>query len=792
MFASVIVDVPSKSVNQVFDYKIPEGMQDLIKVGHRVLVPFGRRTIQGYVMNIKGTADFDPARIKPIARTLDIEPVLTEEMIVIAKYLAEYYVDQYISVIETILPAALKANYKKIIRLADEDREAADALAATGLSGDIETSRLTAEQLSILRPHFKSGALIEEAVISQHTRKKTALGVYSLKHPEPNLGRAKKQIELLERIDMSSEPLLVRDLQEDGYSNGMVNTLYKKGLIDKVDVEIERDPYSGRIFEYDKPKILNEEQQYAYQEITQSMDDKSAETFLLHGITGSGKTEVYLQVIQKALEEGQTAIMLVPEIALTPQMVNRFKMRFGDDVAVLHSGLSPGEKYDEWRKIKERRARVSVGARSSVFAPFENVGAIIIDEEHETTYKQSDRPMYHAAEVAKFRSRRHRCPLILGTATPSLETYARSEKGVYRRLELTERAGTKILPEIHIVDMSEQHREGITSIISKPLHDGIVDRIEKGEQTVLLLNRRGYSNFQICQSCGHVPMCPNCDISLTYHKSNSSLLCHYCGYEAGVKRQCDNCSSEDVTFRGTGTEKVEEILRDMFGTEVVRMDNDTTRRKGMHEKLLDHFEKDEIPILLGTQMIAKGLDYPKVTLVGVLNADTMLNLPDFRANEKTFQLLTQVSGRAGRHELSGEVIFQTYNPTHYAIELATHNDYRSFYEKEMAFRRMARYSPFYFHVLFTISSEDVRKCLGATSHIHETLAGAMSEQSIIVGPSPSPIERINRQHRFQILLKYKREPALLELLNKLDEEYHEKYKKEGISLKIDVNPLVIM
>ncbi|WP_411844031.1 primosomal protein N' [Salinicoccus sp. HZC-1] len=792
MFASVIVDVPSKSVNQVFDYRIPEGMQDIIKVGHRVLVPFGRRTIQGYVMNIKDTADFDPSKIKPIARTLDIEPVLTEEMIVIAKYLAEYYVDQYISVIETILPAALKANYKKIIKLAGDDDEAARVLNSLGLLGEVETSRLTAEQLSVLRPYFKSGALVEETLISQHTRKKTALGVYSLKHPEPNLGRAKKQIELLERINLSSEPLLVRDLQEEGYSNGMVNTLYKKGLIDKVDVEIERDPYSGRVFEYDKPKILNDEQQTAYEEITKSMDERAAETFLLHGITGSGKTEVYLQVIQKALDDGQSAIMLVPEIALTPQMVNRFKMRFGDDVAVLHSGLSPGEKYDEWRKIKENRARVSVGARSSVFAPFENVGAIIIDEEHEATYKQSDRPMYHAAEVAKFRSRHHKCPLILGTATPSLETYARSEKGVYKRLELTERAGTKVLPEIHIVDMSEQHREGHTSIISKPLHEAIVDRIEKDEQIVLLLNRRGYSNFQICQSCGHVPMCPNCDISLTYHKSNSSLLCHYCGYESRVTRQCDNCSSEDVTFRGTGTEKVEEILRDMFDTDVVRMDNDTTRRKGMHEKLLDHFEKDEIPILLGTQMIAKGLDYPKVTLVGVLNADTMLNLPDFRANEKTFQLLTQVSGRAGRHELHGEVIFQTYNPTHYAIELATHNDYRSFYDKEMAFRRMARYSPFYFHVLFTVSSEDVRKCLGATSHIHETLAGAMSEQSIIVGPSPSPIERINRQHRFQILLKYKREPALLELLNDLDEEYHEKYKKEGISLRIDVNPLVIM
>ncbi|WP_017548487.1 primosomal protein N' [Salinicoccus carnicancri] len=792
MFASVIVDVPSKSVNQVFDYRIPEGMQGIVKVGHRVLVPFGRRTIQGYVMNMKDTADFDPSRIKPVARTLDIEPVLTEEMIVIAKYLAEYYVDQYISVIETILPAALKANYKKIIRPTADDREAAQALSSLGFSKEAETRRLTAEQLNILRPYLKSGALAEETVMTQHTRKKTALGVYSLKVPEPNLGRAKKQAELLERIDMSSEPVLIRDLSAEGYSNAMVNALYKKGLIDKVDVEVERDPYSGRIFEYDRPKVMNEEQQHAYDEITASMDTETADTFLLHGITGSGKTEVYLQVIQKVLEGGQSAIMLVPEIALTPQMVNRFKMRFGDDVAVLHSGLSAGEKYDEWRKIKEGRARVSVGARSSVFAPFEDVGVIIIDEEHETTYKQGDRPMYHAAEVAKFRSRRHRCPLILGTATPSLETYARSEKGVYRRLELTERAGAKVLPEVRVVDMSEEHRTGNTSIISKQLHDAIQDRIEKREQTVLLLNRRGYSNFQICQNCGHVPMCPNCDISLTYHKSNSSLLCHYCGYESAVSRQCDNCSGTDVTFRGTGTEKVEEILRDMFDTDVVRMDNDTTRRKGMHEKLLDQFEKEEIPILLGTQMIAKGLDYPKVTLVGVLNADTMLNLPDFRANEKTFQLLTQVSGRAGRHELSGEVIFQTYNPSHYAIELARHNDYRSFYEKEMAFRRMARYSPFYFHVLFTVSSEEVRKCLDATSHIHKTLAGAMSGQSIIVGPSPSPIERINRQHRFQILLKYKREPALLDILTALDEEYHEKYKKEGVSLKIDVNPLVIM
>ncbi|GAA3718706.1 primosomal protein N' [Salinicoccus jeotgali] len=793
MYASVIVDIPSKSVNQVFDYRVPEGMLDILKVGHRVLVPFGRRTIQGYVMKLSEKTDFDPERIKEIARTLDIEPVLTEEMVVIAKHLADYYIDQYISVIETILPAALKANYKKVLRLAEGHGATAKRLLESHQQGgEVETRHLPAPVLEELAPYLASGEIKEETVITQHTKKKTALAVYSLRHPAVELSRAKKQQELLDVIESSSEPIFIRDLAAEGFSNHLVNELVRKGYVEKVERQMERDPYADRVFTLDPPKVLNEEQQHAYDRIAETMDAREPHTFLLHGITGSGKTEVYLQVIQKVMDEGQNAIMLVPEIALTPQMVNRFKSRFGDDVAVLHSGLSHGEKYDEWRKIKEGRARVSVGARSSVFAPFENIGAIIVDEEHETTYKQGDRPMYHATEVAKFRSRYHNCPLILGTATPSLETYARSERGVYERLELTQRAGTKVLPEIHVVDMAEEHRGGNTSIISQTLKEAIDQRIERGEQTVLLLNRRGYSNFQICQNCGYVPICPNCDISLTYHKSNSSLLCHYCGYESAVRRTCENCQSDDVTFRGTGTEKVEEILRDMFDAEIVRMDNDTTRRKGMHEKLLDRFEEEEIPILLGTQMIAKGLDYPKVTLVGVLNADTMLNLPDFRANEKTYQLLTQVSGRAGRHALSGEVIFQTYNPSHYAIQLAKGNDYRQFYEKEMAFRRLARYSPFYFHVLFTVSSEDISKCLKATSHIHDALVDAVTDKSIIVGPSPSPLERINRQYRFQIMLKYKREPALLEVLGELDEYYHEAYRTEGVSLRIDVDPQVIM
>ena len=793
MYASIIVSVSASDVNKVFEYKIPDGLTDFIAVGHRVLVPFGPRQIQGYVIDIKDEVGYDPSKIKPITRALDVKPVLTAELIKLAKDLADYYVTSYISVIETILPAALKSKSKKMLSLSDDSSEETEVIwHGMNLPPEIEVKTLSARQLAELKPLIRRGEVEEETIITQHTKKKYARALKPTFIPRGDFGRAYKQLELLDFIEQYDEHVLQSEVIDNGYTQGTINELVKKGYVEKVDVVSGRDPYKSRVFEEDLPKELNVEQQNAYDKISHSVDHDLAETFLLHGVTGSGKTEVYLQVIQKVLDKGRTALMLVPEIALTPQMVNRFKARFGDDVAVLHSGLSHGEKYDEWLKVKNQQAGVVVGARSSVFAPVENLGVIIIDEEHETTYKQQDRPMYHATEVAKYRSKYYNCPVILGSATPSLESFARSERGVYTRLELNHRAVTKTLPETKTVDMSEEHRKGNTSIVSEALRDAINLRINRGEQTVLLLNRRGYANFQICQSCGHVPNCPNCDISLTYHKMQHSLLCHYCGYEAGVTRECDNCDSDDVTFRGTGTEKVEETLRDMFNVNIVRMDNDTTSRKGMHEKLLNTFENEKIPILLGTQMIAKGLDYPNVTLVGVLNADTMLNLPDFRANEKTYQLLTQVAGRAGRHELSGEVIFQTYNPEHYAIELAESNDYAAFYEKEMAFRRLARYSPYYFHVLFTVSHEQVKKCLEATTHIHKELVDSITDKAIIVGPSPSPIERINRQYRFQILLKYKSEPNLIDVLHKINEYYNERYKKDKLSLKIDVDPKYIM
>lgn len=793
MYASIIVSVSASDVNKVFEYRIPDGLTDFIAVGHRVLVPFGPRQIQGYVIDIKDEVGYDPSKIKPITRALDVQPVLTAELIKLSKDLADYYVTSYISVIETILPAALKSKSKKMLSLSEDSTEETEMIwHGMNLPPQIEVKTLSAAQLAELKPLIRRGEVKEETIITQHTKKKYARALKPTFIPRGDFGRAYKQLELLDFIEKHDEHVLQSEVIDNGYTQGTINELVKKGYVEKIDVVSERDPYESRVFEEDLPKELNAEQQSAYDKISHSVEHDLAETFLLHGVTGSGKTEVYLQVIQKVLGKGRTALMLVPEIALTPQMVNRFKARFGDEVAVLHSGLSHGEKYDEWLKVKNQQASVVVGARSSVFAPVENLGVIIVDEEHETTYKQQDRPMYHATEVAKYRSKYYNCPVILGSATPSLESFARSERGVYTRLELNHRAVTKTLPETKIVDMSEEHRKGNTSIVSEALREAINLRIERGEQTVLLLNRRGYANFQICQSCGHVPNCPNCDISLTYHKMQHSLLCHYCGYETGVTRECDNCDSDDVTFRGTGTEKVEEALRDIFNVDIVRMDNDTTSRKGMHEKLLNTFESEKIPILLGTQMIAKGLDYPNVTLVGVLNADTMLNLPDFRANEKTYQLLTQVAGRAGRHELSGEVIFQTYNPEHYAIGLAESNDYGAFYEKEMAFRRLARYSPYYFHVLFTVSHEQVGKCLEATTHIHKELVDSVTGKAIIVGPSPSPIERINKQYRFQILLKYKSEPNLLDVLHKINEYYNERYKKDKLSLKIDVDPKYIM
>ena len=538
---------------------------------------------------------------------------------------------------------------------------------------------------------------------------------------------------------------------------------------------------------------LTSDQQRAFEAISEKIHAHEQCTYLLHGVTGSGKTEVYLQTIEEVLNLNRQAMMLVPEIALTPQMVLRFKRRFGDEVAVLHSGLSKGERYDEWQKIRDGKARVSVGARSSVFAPFKNLGMIIIDEEHESSYKQEDYPRYHARDIAQWRSEYHQCPLILGSATPSLESFARAEKGVYELLSLPNRVNQQALPEVEIVDMREELNSGNRSMFSNQLRDAIQQRLDNQEQIVLFLNRRGYASFMLCRDCGHVPQCPNCDISLTYHKSTDQLKCHYCGHQEVPPNQCPNCESEHIRQMGTGTQRVEELLQEAFQeARIIRMDVDTTSRKGAHEKLLNDFGSGKGDILLGTQMIAKGLDFPNITLVGVLNADTMLNLPDFRASERTYQLLTQVAGRAGRHEKEGQVLIQTYNPDHYAIKDVQENDYTAFFQKEMNYRKIGKYPPYFFLINFTIAHKEMKKVMEASKHIHKILLQHLTDKALVLGPSPAALSRINNEYRFQILVKYKREPALHEALKYLDDYYHDQYLKEKLSLKIDIAPQMKM
>ncbi|UMT79232.1 primosomal protein N' [Staphylococcus roterodami] len=802
MIAKVIVDVASKSVDYKFDYLIPERLVSVIQPGIRVVVPFGPRTIQGYVMEVTTQPDsqLDISKLKSIIEVKDIKPELTPELIALSEWMSTTHVIKRISMLEVMLPSAIKAKYKKAFMLKDDTELTSEIVERFDKNGfyfykDAQKNNDIATLMSLLQ----AGIIEEKTILSQNVTKKTKRAVriidgFNTDEVLAKLEKVIKQYDLYAFLtEEQHKTIFLSDIEDMGFSKSSLDGLVKKGYVEKYDAIVERDPFKDRVFEQESKRQLTTDQQRAYAAINEKIVNQEQATFLLHGVTGSGKTEVYLQTIEDVLNQGKQAMMLVPEIALTPQMVLRFKRRFGDDVAVLHSGLSNGERYDEWQKIRDGRAQVSVGARSSVFAPFKNLGLIIIDEEHESTYKQEDYPRYHAREIAQWRSEYHHCPVILGSATPCLESYARAEKGVYHLLSLPNRVNQQALPDIDIVDMRTELSEGNRSMFSKDLREAIQLRLDRQEQVVLFLNRRGYASFMLCRDCGYVPQCPNCDISLTYHKTTDLLKCHYCGYQETPPNKCPNCESEHIRQVGTGTQKVEELLQQEFeGARIIRMDVDTTSKKGAHEKLLTEFEKGNGDILLGTQMIAKGLDYPNITLVGVLNADTMLNLPDFRASERTYQLLTQVAGRAGRHEKAGQVIIQTYNPDHYSILDVQKNDYLTFYHQEMEYRKLGKYPPYYYLINFTISHKEMKKVMEASQHVHKILLQHLTEKALVLGPSPAALARINNEFRFQILVKYKSEPGLLQAIQFLDDYYHEKFIKEKLALKIDINPQMMM
>ncbi|GKU82420.1 primosomal protein N' [Niallia sp. NCCP-28] len=799
--AKVIVDVPAKQTDRPFDYLVPDHLEEMIQPGMRVIVPFGPRKVQGFVERLESESSF--ASLRKISEPMDLVPVLNKELLDLAEWLSIHTLCYKISAFQAMLPPALKAKYQRKIKLLAQKKAISESLHPlfSERSEILWEDALKTVSLSSIQKEVKNGNLEVIYEVQSRANKKKIKHIYSrldeheLKMALESLNKqANKQrtvIEYFLKYNQSIEQRLL--LSELNTSSAVIKGLIEKGILGEQEVEMYRDPYKEREFEKTFPLTLTEEQMKVIKPIHGSIEDKEHEVFLLYGVTGSGKTEVYLQSIDKVLKKGEEAIVLVPEIALTPQMVNRFKGRFGDKVAVLHSGLSVGEKYDEWRKIQRKEVQVVVGARSAIFAPFENLGIIIIDEEHEMTYKQEENPKYHAKDVAVKRGLTHRCPVILGSATPSLESFARAQKGVYTLLTLQKRMNNNPLPPVDIVDMREELREGNRSMFSRLLLEKLADRLKKKEQTVLFLNKRGHSSFVMCRDCGYVMKCPHCDISLTYHQYNNLMKCHYCGYEEPTAKICPECSSEHIRYFGTGTQKVEEELtKIMPEARVIRMDVDTTSRKGAHEKLLKQFQEGNADILLGTQMIAKGLDFPRITLVGVLSADTMLHLPDFRSSEKTFQLLTQVSGRAGRHELAGEVIFQTYTPEHYSIELSSQQNYDLFYSREMMIRKSHSYPPYYYITLITVSHEQLTKAVSVTEQITRVARQKLLPNTVVLGPVASPISRIKNRYRYQCLIKYKQEPNLKTVLKSILDHYQGEISSNGLQISIDVNPFLLM
>ncbi|WP_019416032.1 primosomal protein N' [Paenisporosarcina sp. TG20] len=804
MYAEVIVDVSAYPIDRPFDYLVPEVYQAIIESGSRVKVPFGNRQVLGYITALKNETDVPTDKQKPIGELLDIEPVLTQEMLAMTKWLKRQTLCYEIDALQVMLPSAMRAKYEKMLRIVDVNAELPESVQALFQHKDSVELKAdeSKELLSIIKKLVKAKILVLETSVKQ----KTAVKKVRMVNIEPDVDRlqmiyesisnqAKKQKDVVKwMMDNVGTCIASTDLLKLlNTSNVVLNAVIEKGAATFEMEEVYRDPYAERTIDVSTKHSLTDEQQLALNEIIHSYNKHEARTFLLHGITGSGKTEVYLQAIERSLSDDKEAIVLVPEISLTPQMTNRFKERFGSLVAVLHSGLSVGEKYDEWRKIKRGEVKVVVGARSAIFAPFQNIGLIILDEEHEGTYKQDDSPRYHARDVAIWRSEFHNCPVILGSATPSLESYARAKKGNYTLLTLENRARGQELPQVSVIDMREQLKNGNRSMFSLELAEAIHSRLEKEEQMVLFLNRRGHSSFVLCRDCGTVVECPNCDISLTYHRHQERLKCHYCGEESRVPNICPECNSEHIRFFGTGTQKVEEEIARLFPTaRVLRMDVDTTRKKGSHEHILNSFGEMKADILLGTQMIAKGLDFPNITLVGVLSADTTLHLADFRAAEKTFQLLTQVSGRAGRHDKKGEVIVQTYSPEHYAIQFAQHHDFIAFYHQEMINRKQFTYPPFSYVVLIQFTHEDVLMTAEYSHKAAKWLNENLSDTVEIIGPTASSISRVQNRYRYQCLIKYKKEPMLPDILQQLIRIYRTDWMKKGILMSIDLNPSSIM
>lgn len=719
----VLVEHPTRSLDMTFDYL---AMQ-YVKPGCRVKIRFGYQNIIGYVEDTifsnMAKEDLETEkgfRLSYIQSIIDEKPLLNDELRELAAYLAKLTLAPRISCLQCMLPPQLKPG-----------------------------------------SHHGSGIVY----------------VTYVEFVEDKLLKTRKQQEALQYIK-EHDHQAVKDYP---FSKAILDNIEKQKAIRYVKKEIYRDPYQHEErIEKDHP--LTSSQQQVVNEILASYHH--FQTFLLYGVTGSGKTEVYLHLSRFVIEQDKTVLMMVPEISLTPMMVNAFKSRFGRQVAILHSRLSSGERYDEYRRIASQEVKIVVGARSAVFAPLENIGLIILDEEHDASYKQDNDPRYLTSQVAKIRGKYHHCPVILGSATPSLESYSRALKGVYQLCTLPQRINQNPLPAIELIDMAAEMKQGNYGILSVRMEKAIEQCLNRHEQVILLLNKRGYATFVRCNDCGEVIRCPHCDVTLTYHKTTDSLQCHYCDYTQPFSGTCPQCQGHHLQKVGTGTQKVEEYLTKRFSSaKLIRYDVDSTRHKGGHEKLLSQFEKHEADIMLGTQMIAKGLDFENVTFVGVINADISLNIPDFRANERTFQLLEQVSGRSGRGQKQGTVMIQTYNPDHFVMQCVKNHDYRRFYAEEMKIRKLAKYPPYCHLISILIQGKNEAEVNQSASDI-KTYLHHQLQNTVILGPAHCMIYKLNDTYRQRIMLKMTQVSNLYPVLQTMNDFY----KKRKVKVVCDFNP----
>lgn len=793
-FAVVAVDVRGLR-SAGFHYRIPPRLEERARPGMRVTVPLGPREVTGVIVALDHQCPV--TGVRDIKSVLDEEPVYEEGLLGLAREVSRYYAAPLASVLWTMLPAVIRYRGRTVYALAPgrpevEPRGLSSAGArvlevlaehgamtqpeleqSTG-AGRAELARLMALELVQRHTSFSPGArsrrqVFAELAVPDHQ---------ALQAAEGEAKRAPRRAELLRRLVEAGGKVPAQ-----GTSRPVLDRLSGQGLVRLVESELPRRPAPGM-----KDPVVSfvptAEQAFVLQSII-DLHRRKPGVCLLHGVTGSGKTEVYLRFIGEVLEEGRQAIVLVPEISLTPQTLGRFQERFGDQVAVLHSALSTGERYDEWQRVQGGRARVIVGARSAVFAPARHLGAIIVDEEHEYSYKQEESPRYHAREVAIMRAFQHRATVVLGSATPSLESYTRAASGEYQLLTLSHRVDGAELPPVTVVDMRAEMKAGNRSMFSRELGEALEQVVQKGARAMLFLNRRGFASFVLCRECGLVIQCPQCDVSLTLHRQGRELRCHYCDFKQHTPDTCPVCQSRYIRGFGAGTERVEsEVQRSLPNTRVLRMDSDTTARRGAHQRILEEFRSTPGAVLVGTQMIAKGLDIPGVELVGVVTADTGLNFPDFRSAERTFQLLTQVAGRSGRGG-PGRVLVQTYHPDHYAIQAAASHDYGGFYRQELAWREQAGFPPFTHLVHLVFSSPDEEAVARAA---HRAAAGEPVPGVRVLGPAPAPLSRLHGSYRWQVLLAGRDRDALLELALRV-QEAHEGQK---VRLAVDPDPVFMM